>query len=80
MNNEQQVLKEIMKLDKKIDVKITEIDGKVDLIVEKLDGTFNIRLQDHEKRIGNIEGYIKWGVLLVIGSVITTLLSLVIKT
>lgn len=68
MMEDNRVLTEIHKLDKKIDV-----------LTERVEGTFNTRLKEHDNRINKLETNQRWVVLGIVAAVIGELLKTVLK-
>ena len=65
--------------DTKLLTAIHEVKADVRELRTKIDDSVNGRFKDIERRVSSLEAVVKWFAILVIGGVLTAVLSLVLK-
>lgn len=65
--------------DNRVLTEIHKLDKKIDVLTERVEGTFNTRLKEHDNRINKLETNQRWVVLGIVAAVIGELLKTVLK-
>ncbi len=82
MNNEQAIIKELHKIDKRLATQIAEIDGKLNSLNDKIDNRIQLLAKDLENTkmiVDKHDNSISWVIKTIIGAVIVAVLGLIIS-